>query len=948
MRISIQVLGLFLLAFQPLTRVAVAAEAAHLTPALSRNTLPGQIEIDPNHPQWLQRHGGRHVFICGPGDPEDFLYAGRRQPDGTRDGDQLARIARLAEHGGNCIYMQIVRSHGGDAKGSRDPQWMLQNPFVDGDPVRGLDEDILNQWDQWFSLMDRHEILIYLFFYDDSARIWDTGATVGPQERAFVETIVKKFMHHKNLIWVVGEESEERYTTARVQALARIIRDTDRHGHLVGDHHLSGTTFKAWQPDGALNHFAMQLRQTDDAAHAGAIEALQKAAGRYQVIYAESTAMRTDVDGMRSHAWAVAMAGMMPMLLRMDIATTPVEALQQCRHLQRFFEATDFWTMSAHDELAHAQTRYVLADPGYGYIAYADHLTGRLGIKDLPAGTYAATWLDCRTGKQVRVELTLSAAGDQAFDKPAEIGDECALSLRRHAVGSSPERVKPAAQGQPPAQETPTANRAPVVEDQHVTTPAGQQVSIYLTFEDEDGPGPYVYTILRPPGQGTFWGENNDRVYTPKPGFTGNDEFTWKVNDGRVDSQPARVVISVGGAVQSTPAPRYFPPPDSEGGWRGRTDDTDLRSAGLHRRKLDAAFDFVRTTSKNGGLLVLHDGWLVYERYFGKGHRDALCNLASCGKSFTSIAVGILMAERPDLFPDGLDQKVFTPQFFPPEAFPLSDPRKADITLGQLLSFSAGIRGNNPGYVLGKEVTIAPAGPDGWQALVDEIALGKRATVYQGKPISAADLWCEPGGGYSYATASIHLASILVRHVTGRELQAYVQEKLARPLGWGRWTYAYRSAREVTHTPGGGGIALRATDMLRFGYLLLHEGRWQDRPIVPAAYLRHCRRQSPYNPHYPYSLQFNVNTRGEVPELPRDAFWKTGSGGHCLYVVPSAKLVVWKLAGRDSQYSPADIGLPVLPHVQAAQQMRPGPEPSAPRSVYSRTLRMVLDSLAEE
>ena len=48
----------------------------------------------------------------------------------------------------------------------------------------------------------------------------------------------------------------------------------------------------------------------------GRIEALQKAAGRYQVIYSESTAMRTDNDGMRHHAWAVAMGGLMPMLLR--------------------------------------------------------------------------------------------------------------------------------------------------------------------------------------------------------------------------------------------------------------------------------------------------------------------------------------------------------------------------------------------------------------------------------------------------------------------------------------------------------------------------------------------------------------------------------------------------------------------------------------------------------
>ena len=92
--------------------------------------------------------------------------------------------------------------------------------------------------------------------------------------------------------------------------------------------------------------------------------------------------------------------------------------------------------------------------------------------------------------------------------------------------------------------------------------------------------------------------------------------------------------------------------------------------------------------------------------------------------------------------------------------------------------------------------------------------------------------------------------------------------------------------------------------------------------ILPAEYVRHATRRSPYNPHYPYSLQFNVNTDLANPELPRDAYWKLGSGGHALYVVPSLDLVVWKLGGRDDQYSPANTGME--------------PHPSAPRSATER------------
>jgi CubicO group peptidase (beta-lactamase class C family) len=409
----------------------------------------------------------------------------------------------------------------------------------------------------------------------------------------------------------------------------------------------------------------------------------------------------------------------------------------------------------------------------------------------------------------------------------------------------------------------------------------------------------------------------------------------------------------IGDSARAAPGPRsntltresvYYPPPDSAGGWRTLHDPSEIRSvAGMDKTKLDEAFGFLQGSTKHGGLLVLRKGWLVYEDYFGLGHRDATPNLASCGKSFTSIAVGMLMTERPELFPEGLDQKVFTPRYFPAEAFPLSDPRKKDIQLGQLLAFTAGIRGNNPSFVHGTAITIDPVGPDGWQSMVEEFALGKRDGRTGQIPFSTTTLWCDPGEGYSYATSSIHLASIMLRHITGMELQAYLDERLAKPLGWGRWGFGYKNQPTLEHTPGGGGIALRATDMLRFGYLLLNEGRWAGEQIVPADYVRKCSRTSPYNPHFPYSLQFNVNTNGAAVELPRDAFWKSGSGGHALYVVPSLDLVVWKLGGRDEQYSPSNTGLAPSPASQEKIAARDGwRETIEKETALRKTLEMVV------
>jgi CubicO group peptidase (beta-lactamase class C family) len=353
----------------------------------------------------------------------------------------------------------------------------------------------------------------------------------------------------------------------------------------------------------------------------------------------------------------------------------------------------------------------------------------------------------------------------------------------------------------------------------------------------------------------------------------------------------------------------YFPPPDSKGGWRTLREPGRIRElTRIDTEKLDAAFDYIQTTSQHGGLLVVRHGHLVYERYFGRGHREALPELASCGKAFTTVATGILMKEKPALFPNGLDEKVFTPKFLPVEIFPLDDPRKAEITLGQVLAMSAGIKGMNPVYVKGERQTWAnPTIDNGPWSTTDDFALRQ-------------PLWCAPGECYSYSTASSHIPAIVVRRAAGMEMEEYMRRKLTGPLGFGTWGYAmYRPKLKsgidangrMLHTPGGGSIAVRATDVLRFAYLMLKEGRWGRRQIIDAEFARMCGRPVRFNPHYNHSFNFNHNDSGQLAGVPRDAYWKGGSGGYAIYVVPSLDMVIYKMGGTEGQYDPALTRLPV-------------------------------------
>jgi CubicO group peptidase (beta-lactamase class C family) len=159
------------------------------------------------------------------------------------------------------------------------------------------------------------------------------------------------------------------------------------------------------------------------------------------------------------------------------------------------------------------------------------------------------------------------------------------------------------------------------------------------------------------------------------------------------------------------------------------------------------------------------------------------------------------------------------------------DPAKADITLGQLLSMSAGLHGegSNPRFVNGvPSVKLTPQ---------------PRAATSLGQDLTAlrTPLWTKPGGGYSYVSASPHVASIVLRNLTGMELHEYIDQPLAKPLGWGQWAWARRRGENaLPHTPGGADIALRSTDHLRFVYAILKKGRWGKQQVIPADYIDLC------------------------------------------------------------------------------------------------------------
>lgn len=387
--------------------------------------VPGQVAVDREHPAWLTRHEHGPLFVCGAGDPEDFLYRGERRPDGTRDGDQEAIIAKLAESGANSIYIQAIRSHGGDGEPDH-------NPFVDSDERMGLDENILAQWGDWFAELDEHGVVIFLFLYDDGANPFPTSDHVSPTEHAFVTDLVKRFQHVRNLVWIVGEEYIEAYSPPRIAEIARRIRHADDHDHPIGNHVNPNRLFREFADDPWLDVFMMQWHATSaDEVHQITARQFVEADGRYNLNMSEVMLWGTGREARTKH-WAAALGGAYVMVLGWDVVSTPMEDLEDCGRVVEFMEGTRFVEGRPRPDLAYGSTRYLLGAPGEFYIAYTDRGGEFLGVRDAPAGTYDLTWFDPATGERTQSLGVALPGGDTTFPAPAgTIGAESVIYVER-------------------------------------------------------------------------------------------------------------------------------------------------------------------------------------------------------------------------------------------------------------------------------------------------------------------------------------------------------------------------------------------------------------------------------------------------------------------------------------------------------------------------------------
>jgi CubicO group peptidase (beta-lactamase class C family) len=272
------------------------------------------------------------------------------------------------------------------------------------------------------------------------------------------------------------------------------------------------------------------------------------------------------------------------------------------------------------------------------------------------------------------------------------------------------------------------------------------------------------------------------------------------------------------------------------------------------------------------GLLVVRYGYLVVEQY-DHWSRNSAHTMQSVTKSITSLLTGIALAQHPR----PLDTPVLD-VFARYSTIANDDARKRALTLRNLLTMRTDMDFWEQPY---------PGSP------LDQL---NRSTADWVKFVLDRPMTGTPGTEWAYNSGSAIVMGGVIRELTGEQPDVFARRELFEPLGITGETW-YRSPYDaLPHC--GGGLGLKPTDLTRIGYLVLRNGRWGTRQVVPEGWLNESVQPvtrgapvffSQYGSGYGYFWWLFPTARGGSDA---GVIAASGSGGQWLFVVPSLDLVV--------------------------------------------------------
>lgn len=164
----------------------------------------------------------------------------------------------------------------------------------------------------------------------------------------------------------------------------------------------------------------------------------------------------------------------------------------------------------------------------------------------------------------------------------------------------------------------------------------------------------------------------------------------------------------------------------------------------------------------------------------------------------------------------------------------------------------------------------------------------------------------EPGTRYDYSNATSELIAPVIERATGKRYSTFLSEALLKPIGAAGGSIWVNRPGGMAHS--GCCLLLPAQSWLRMAILLMNDGAWQGKRLLPNGYVAAMRTPTVQNPHYGLGVWLAgdyVERRGFAhPSIPfgqirhsepyaaRDLYLFDGNGSQVVYIVPSQRLII--------------------------------------------------------
>jgi CubicO group peptidase (beta-lactamase class C family) len=217
------------------------------------------------------------------------------------------------------------------------------------------------------------------------------------------------------------------------------------------------------------------------------------------------------------------------------------------------------------------------------------------------------------------------------------------------------------------------------------------------------------------------------------------------------------------------------------------------------------------TSRSFDSLLIVRHGRIVLDAYYAPYSAD----MPHAINSVTKAVIGTLTAiAYKDGLLDSLDHRMM--DFLGDRNLSEADDRKNAITVQNLLDMTSGIDWTEPLSGRPDSAIEMRRSPDWIKFILD-------------RPMLHA-----PGATFNYSSGNSQLLSAIITKLTGMDARDYAKAKLFGPLGINTANWL-RDPQLLAI--GGFGLAMLPRDMAKIGYLYLRNGQWEDKKLLPPAWI---------------------------------------------------------------------------------------------------------------